>query len=87
MWSFLIELTPPLVKALLLLPHVGARRPGSLAFEGTVHAFVSSVLLWLSGLDTLMRNAELDPPDGELGEATQRDRCKGSSVVGSHGLR
>jgi hypothetical protein len=52
-----------------------------------MHAFVSGVLLGLARLDELRGDAEFDPPDRELGEATDGGRGEGVAVVGSDALR
>ena len=48
--------------------HAGGR-DGGLSLEVFVHAFVAAVLLGRCGLDEIGQDAELDPPDGEPGEA------------------
>jgi len=52
-----------------------------------VHAFVAPVLLRLAGLDEFGRNAERDPPDGELREARNGGGSEGRAVVGADSAR
>jgi hypothetical protein len=54
--------------------------------EVSVHAFVPGVLLGLTGLDELGSDAEPDPPDGELGEASEGGGGEGMTVVGADAL-
>ena len=71
MRSFGVELLHEGVEAGLLLEAVHARRPGGFLLEGEVHALVAAVPLRLSWLDALDRDAEPEPPDGELGEVEE----------------
>src|SRR6516165_9165221 len=53
-----------------------------------MHALVASVLLRLSWFDPLDRDAESQPPDGELGEIEQAvGTGEGNTVVRADGLR
>ena len=63
--SLLIVLEPERVEPSLLSGEVAGRWSCGLRLEGSVHSFVSSVLLGVRGLDELGVDAELDPPDGE----------------------
>ena len=46
-----------------------------------------AVLLRSSRLNALVADAELDPPDAELGETAERLRGERIAVVGTHSLR
>ena len=48
-----------------------------------MHAFVSGVLLWVSGFDEFGGDAELNPPDRQLREAPEGIRREWSTVVGA----
>lgn len=51
-----------------------------------MHTLVAAVLLRLAGFDALDRDAEPEPPDGELGEVEQSIRTgEGNAVVRSDG--
>jgi len=51
-----------------------------------VHTLVAAILLRLAGFDALDRDAEPEPPDGELGEIEQSIRTgEGDAVIGSDG--
>jgi len=65
----------------LLDAEVGARRIGGTGFEGTVHAFMGAVLLWVSGSDALVSDAELKPPHVEVSKPVNASRREGSPVV------
>ena len=60
-----VELGPPVIEALLLSGHVALRGPRRLRFERPVHPFMGPVLLRLPGVDALVVDPELDPPDRE----------------------
>jgi hypothetical protein len=66
-----VELVAEGVEAGLLLQAVRAWRAGCFLFEGEMHALVAAVLLRLSGLDALDRDAEPEPPHREFGEIEQ----------------
>ena len=46
-----------------------------------MHPFVPPVLLWLSGLDTLVIDADLNPPHVQLREAAERLGGEGISII------
>ena len=48
-----------------------------------MHAFVSGVLLRVSGFDQFWGDAELYPPDGQLRESSECSRCERLPVVGA----
>jgi hypothetical protein len=81
-----VEGTAELIEGVLLGTEVRTRGEGGLLLEIAMHAFVPGVLLGLAGLDELWGDAELDPPDGELREATDGGRGEGVAVVGSDTL-
>jgi hypothetical protein len=87
MGSFVVELGPEAVEAELLGPAVLLGWSCGFTLEGSVHAFVASVLLGFTGLDKLGNDAETDPPDGELGDAAERVCGEGWAVVGPDPLR
>ena len=47
----------------LLDAKVGSWGLGGPGLEGSVHSFVSAVLLWIAGRDALVCDAELKPPN------------------------
>lgn len=61
--TLLVVLLSELVKASLLAGEVAAGRMSRLGFEGSVHPFVSSILLRVGRLDQLRVDAQTDPPD------------------------
>jgi len=74
------------VKALLLLEEIVARRFGGLFLEGQVHALVAAVLLRVTGLDPFDGDPEPQPPDGELAKAEQgMGAGEGHAVIGADG--
>src|SRR5436190_1023249 len=69
--ALLVEDSDELIEPGLLLQEVLARGLGGFFLERQVHAFVATVLLWVSGLDALDANAYAQPPHRELGEAEE----------------
>ena len=69
----LVEGAAEVVEVALLGTEVGLRRPGGFALEGSVHSFVTAVLLRLSGLDGLRTDTETDPPGAEPCESSEAD--------------
>ena len=65
----LVEINAEGIEAFLLSGSVAGGRDGGLSLEVFVHAFVATILLGRCGLDEIGQDAELDPPDGEPGEA------------------
>jgi hypothetical protein len=64
----------------LLDAEVGARGIGGTGFEGSVHAFVGAVLLWISWSDALVSDAELKPPNVEVSQAVNvREHLKAAT--------
>jgi hypothetical protein len=62
MRSLVVEAGDELVELALLLQEVIGCRPGGLEFQGEMHAFVTAVLLWVAGFDSLDLDAEPQPP-------------------------
>src|SRR5688572_11733028 len=88
MRAFMVELLHEAIKAGLLLEAVHARRAGRLFLQRKMHAFMAAVLLRVTGLDALDRDAEAEPPDRHLGQVEQGIRAgKGNAIVGTNGLR
>src|SRR6266568_2175942 len=79
-----IVLTEAIQFALLGTPVLSRAQ---LLLEGAVHAFVSSVLLRMSGLDAFRHDAQLDPPDRQPRQAAERRRGERRPVVGADGSR
>jgi len=73
------------VESSLLGWQVDPWRSGSLCLERPVHALVGTVLLRLAGKDTLMLDAQAEPPDVELGETVNAAGGEGNAVVGADG--
>lgn len=55
---------------------------GRFGLEGSVHTFMSSVLLGLSRLNEFRKDAQPDPPGGELGQPGQGIGRKRHTVIG-----
>ena len=79
----LVKGAAEVVEVALLCTEVGLRRPSGFAFEGSVHAFVTAVLLRLTRLDGLRTDTEPDPPGAEACEASEADGSEGRTVVGA----
>ena len=71
----------------LLDAEVGTRRVGGPCLGCSMHAFVSAVLLWITGRDALMSDSELEPPDVQASQPMNACGSKRSAVVASDGVR
>ena len=80
--TLLVVLLSELVEASLLTGEVAAGRMSRLGFEGSVHPFVSSILLRVGRLDQLRVDAQADPPDRQQGKPAQR-RGRVPAFIGS----
>ena len=78
-----IEGMAEFVEVALLGTEVGLRRPSGFALEGSMHAFVTAILLRLSRLDGLRTDAEPDPPSAQACEPSEADGSEGCTVVGA----
>ena len=79
-----VELCDEGVEALLLLDGVAGRRASGVLLQGEVHALVAPVLLGMTRLDAFDRDAEAEPPYGELGEIEEAVwGSEGQAIVGS----
>ena len=79
----LVEGAAEVVEVTLLGTEVGLRRPSGFALEGSVHAFVTAILLRLTRLDGLRTDAEPYPPSAEACEPSEADGSEGRAVVGA----
>ncbi len=76
--TVVVEVLAEAVEAGLLPARARGRRLGSLGLQGPMHALVPPVLLGLAGLDTLQRDAGLDPADRQARQparARSGERC------------
>ena len=71
MRALVVELLNENIELRLLLKEVGTCGPGSFHFQGSMHAFMATVLLRMAGLDTLDGNAEPEPPNGQAAQVEQ----------------
>ena len=71
MRSLLVVIVDEGIELGLLLQEVFPRRFGGFFLQGQVHAFVPTVLLWITRLDALDADAEAQPPDREFAEAEE----------------
>ena len=78
-----IEGAAEVVEVALLGTEVGLRRPSGFALEGSMHSFVTAILLWLTRFDGLGTDAETDPPSAEPCEASETDRSEWRTIVGA----
>jgi hypothetical protein len=84
--ALFIVLTTEAVEACLLGTLVALRGPGRFGFQRAVHALVRAVLLRPPWRNSLMADAQLNPPHLELAQATERGGGKRCAVVGANGL-
>ena len=70
------------IKAGLLLQKVGSGRLGGFFLESEMHAFVTTVLLGMAGLDAFNANSQAEPPDRKLAQIKQGVRgSEGHTVI------
>lgn len=87
MGSLVVELDPEAIEAELLSPSVLLGRPGRLPLQGSMHAFVATILLGFARFDEFGHDAETDPPDRQLRDPPQGVGGERWAVVGSDTLR
>jgi hypothetical protein len=86
--SLAIELLDEGIEAGLLLQAVHAGWAGRFLLQREMQALMAAVLLRAAGLDALDRDAEPQPPDGQLGEVEEGVGAgEGHAVVGANGQR
>ena len=81
MWPILVVSMSKGVKGSLLPPGRRPRWTGGLRLQRPVQPFQASVLLRVTGFDTLRYDAQLDPPYRQRRQATQANAGEGRSVV------
>src|SRR6185312_9023949 len=87
-WTLMVKLADESIKLGLLLKEVGASRARRFDFQGSMHAFVTAVLLRMAGLNALDGDAEAEPPNGKPAQIAEIiGRGEGYAVVGANGLR
>ena len=79
--SLLVELAFESIELALLRAAVGGRRLGGLVLERAVHALMLAILLRLSGLDELRKDAQTEPPGRQLREPAERVAGKGHTPL------
>lgn len=84
--SHVVELVDKASKAFLLGFHVSFSGQGCFLLQGKMHAFVAAILLGLTWSNTLMADAEFEPPHTEQREAKHTVAGEGNPIVGSDGL-
>src|SRR5688572_23783624 len=57
-----------------------------ISLQGAMHTLVAPVLIGPTGRDALERDAKLEQPYGESGQATERGRGKGCAVIAAQRL-
>ncbi len=80
----LVERLTEDVEPALLCTQVLGRGSGGAFAQGTMHSFVTAVLLRLAGLNELGNDPELDPGDGQLGEAAEGTGGERVAVVAAN---
>ncbi len=75
------------VERALLIRRRLLRRSSGLFVERPMKALVTTILLRLPGLDSLVSDTELNPPDAERRESADRRRRERSAVVRANGAR
>ena len=74
------------IEEALLKAEVGGGGLDGSSFEGSVHAFMSAVLLWISRSDALVCDTELEPPNIQPSQAVDAGRSKGGAVIAANGI-
>ena len=87
MGALMVVLPATAVESGLLSGLVLLRRACGVRCEGPVHALMTAMLLGPSRLHPLVPDAERDPPDTQLREATEGRRGQGRAVIGANRLR
>lgn len=80
-WSYLITLVQPTIKATLLRGKRRRRRLRGLGLQVAMPAFMRTIFLRRSGTDELNPDALIDPPHAQLREPAQRDGGKRRTVI------
>lgn len=70
--ALVVEDLDKLVETRLLLKKIGGGRFGRFFFQREMHAFVTPVLLRMSGLDAFDADAQAQPPHRELAQVKER---------------
>src|SRR5688500_10970956 len=81
MRPLLVVLPAKGVETPLLSPRVGGRWAGGCALEGAVHALVAGVVLRLAWPDSLVLNAQPNPPHRQRAQSVQPGGRKRRAVV------
>src|SRR5262245_25288093 len=84
MRSLVVVKATKAIEGTLLLLQIGL--DGAAAFERSVQAFMAPILLWTPRMDALRNDAQLDPPQRQLGQTAQPTGPKRFAVVGANGL-
>lgn len=88
MRSFDIKLFNKVIESALLLQEVFSGGRHGFFFECKMHSLVTTILFRMTGLDSFEMNSKPQPPDGEFGEAKEREACsEWDTIIGSNGLR
>src|SRR5690606_19481055 len=82
MRPLLVELFPEGIEASLLGCEGRLGRSRALRLKRSVHPFVTAILVGPRGLNALMLDAQLHPPDAKLAEAAEAMTHERSAVVG-----
>jgi hypothetical protein len=85
-WPQLVVRFSKAVEDTLLEIEVGRRGTGHAFFEGFVESLMSAVFLRTAGMDALVSDAELEPPNVEVVETMDAAGCEGSPIVGADRL-
>jgi len=80
--TLVVEDLDKLVETSLLLKKIGGCRFAGFFLQGQVHAFMTAVLLRMTGLDSFATDAQAQPPHRELTQVEQRvSGSEGHAVV------